>query len=288
MDATPALTPPVATESARPKHPQPPPRRTALLDSRPSLWLGWLSVLVGGYFAWANPIPKGPFSPVDLALVPVVLLLLYVIVRRWCDGRGAVAAVAMYLVLLGVTHATLAWPGGLAERNFSCAGSAQLLAGLGSLCLLEHLTLPLWIWCLVTVGATAFQPQFTFVPLLMMTLLRSRTVLVIGFIDKARAVALRCALLCLVVLVAKRTMGLHIPVRVDSITLPLAWWTSSWLLDGEALMPYFARVLITAILCVATVQNFRSWPAMGLVLLCGFLFVERGPRKTANETAQTA
>lgn len=278
MDASPALSLPSTTETASSRHAQPPPRRTQLLDSRFSLWLGWISVIVGGVLAWSNPIPKGPFSTVDLALSPIVALLLYVVVKRWCDDRGAVAAVIMYLSLLGVTHVTLAWPGGIAERNFSCAGSAQLLVGLGSLCLLEHLALPLWLWCAVAVVASAFQPQFTFVPLLMMTLLRSRTVLVIGFIDKARAVALRCALICLVVLVAKRSLGLPIPVRVDSVTLPLAWWTASWLLDGEALMPYFARVLISGILCVATVQNFRAWPAMGVLLLVAFTFSKRDPR----------
>lgn len=285
MDASPALSPPSVAENTPRQLAEPPPRRTQLLDSRYSLWLGWLAVLVGGAFAWSNPIPKGPFNTVDLALSPIVALLLYVIVKRWCDDRGAVAAVFMYLSLLGVTHATLAWPGGIAERNFSCAGSAQLLVGLGCLCLLEHLALPLWGWCLVAVSASAFQPQFAFVPLLMMTLLRSRTVLVIGFVDKARAAALRCALICLVVLIAKRSLGLPIPVRVDSVTLPLAWWTASWLLDGEALMPYFARVLISGILCVATVQNFRAWPAVGLVLLCGFLFAGRGQQRPSETSA---
>ena len=247
-------------------------------------------------------------ASLDFAATPLIAATLYVLVKRWCGGRSAVAAVVGWLALLAVSHSVAVSPieapeilanpqGGhdtlagvstqivvMAKRNLSCAGSGQVLVGLGSLCLLEHLVLPLWGWAALLVAASAFQPQFAFVPLLMMTLLRSRTILVVGFNDKARAAALRCALLACVVLVIKRSAGLHLPVRVDSVTLPLAWWTASWLLDGEALMPHVARILISGILCVSTVANFRAWPALGIVLLAAFVF--KSPTVVATEETE--
>lgn len=263
----------------------PPPRVRRLLDTSSATGLAWIAIIVGGFLTWVPPSAVND-KRVDLVLAPLVAALLHILVRRWSTPRAAWTAVGVYSLLLGLFEVA---PGllemRLIERNLTCAGAPQMLVGLGCLCLLEGLVLPLWAWSLLVIGASRMQPQVAFVPLLMMTLLRSRTVLVMGFIDKARAAALRCVALCLLLVIVKRAGGFDLPIRVDSVTLPLAWWTATWLLEGEALMPYAARVLISIILGISTVQGFRAWPALGLVLLCGFVAGAHGPRPEAAPPA---
>lgn len=241
------------------------PRTTPLLNSRASLALAWIGLGLGTIFVWWHP---SLYRLVDASLAPLVASILYIVVERWTNARGAKVAVCCYLLFLTISLTLLKSPG-LAARNLTFAGSAQLLVGLGALALLEHLALSPMVWSIVLVLASDFHPQFTFVPLLMMTLLTARQLLVVGFVDKARAAALRSSFLCVLVLLASRVLGSG-PLPRDGITLPLAWWIASWLLDGEALMPRVARVMLAIILSAVTVADFHPWPGLAIVFLLAY------------------
>lgn len=275
--------------------------------SSTQLALAWICLAVGALLVWMAPLPRAlveallPFlstisshppkgewamATVDALLSPLVCVLLFIFVRRWTDRRGAWASVALYVVLLVVWLSLLfEVPKALATRNFSVGGSAQLLVGLAGLLLLQARALPPLAWSAILVAASAFHPQYAFVPLLMVTIVEWRTVLTGPFIAQARGAALRCAGLSLLVQGALKLSG-RPGLPNEAVTMPLAWWLASWLLDGEPLMPGYVRALAAGIMCVSTVADFKPWPAIAVVLLVGWLASAReAPRAEIREHA---
>lgn len=249
--------------------------------SRMLVGLAWASLVTGGLLVWLDPRP----SPlVDILLAPLAAVLLYHFVERWTDPRGAWTAVVVALVIFVVSLTFFREvPGALATRNLAISGSAQLMVGLASLLLLQWQALPPMAWSVLLIIASGFHPQYAFVPLLMITIVEWRTVLVGSFIARARGAALRCAGLSVLVLWGLKLTGLG-GVPDDAVTLPLAWWLASWLLDGQPLMPVYIRALVAGILCVSTVQDFRPWPAMAVVLLVAWLLSARRQQQQGGLT----
>lgn len=241
--------------------------------------------MLGGAMVWteASGAPfwhdPRPHRLVDGILAPLVAIALYRLVTRWVDARAARVAVMLYAIgLLG--SLTVFAAGGLAARNLACGGSAQLLVGLCALLLLLGRALSPWPWSMLLLVASAFHPQIAFVPLLMMTLLEPRSLLVAGLVGEARGAAIRCAGLSMLAIGVSRAASLGV-VRVDAANLPMAWWIASWLMAGEVLMPPVGRGLVAVILCAVSVQDFHAWPAMALVFLAAFAAARLGATRPA-------
>ncbi|MBM3463780.1 MAG: hypothetical protein FJX76_16915 [Armatimonadetes bacterium] len=228
--------------------------------------LAWAGLAPGAWFCWRETRPE---PLVDALLAPLAAILLYGLVAWWTDRRAALAAVGVYAVLLilSLTAFDGASPG-VTERHLAVWGSPMLVVGLGGLVLLEGAQMNPLLWSVVMLAASNFHPQFAFVPLLAMTLLHPRPLLDTSRLWRTRGAAVRCILLSVMVIALTRTMVFWIhPVREDSVVLPAAWWVASWFMVGEVLMPLVGRALLVGILCLVTVADYPSWPAMGLVLL---------------------
>jgi hypothetical protein len=247
--------------------------------------MAWVGVVGGGLVIWSSP---GPHPVADALLAPLVAVLLYILVYRWTNYRGAIAAASLYLVAVAGWLALLSSVGGsLIARNLGCGGSAQLLVGLGAVMLLEARALPPLLWTIVLLAASNFHPQYAFVVLLLMTLLDPRTVLRRELLNESRGAALRCVALSAVAIYVARATAVGL-VRLDGVTLPLAWWISSWLLVGEFFMPRAVRGMLVAILCVVTVADYRSWPAMGLVLVFAYAVSRMDTRGRVQQATASA
>ena len=255
----------------------PGPLRNASCRLQPSAWT-WLALALGVVaLAWFEPRLDRPGLRTDVLLAPAVVLVLLRVLGFWTSPRVARLGALIYALQLG---ASLCWLdadfGGLAARNLSCAGSAELLVSLSCLDLLLARSVPPMAWCAIALLGTLGHPQYVFCPLLLMILVRPAPLLRAGLAEHMRACAVRCSLAAAVVLQASALARLH-SLRVDAVLLPAAWWIGSWLMVEEIFMPVMGRVLTVATFCACTVADFRPWPGLAvcLMLACAAMPLER-------------
>lgn len=253
----------------------------------PASWWPWLVVtLAGVVLAWAGP-GQPPNARSDFSLAPLVAFSLLRVLGFWTSRRAAWVGTSLYMLLLVSSYFVLDQDfGGLATRNLTCMGSAQLLVSLGFVELLLHRSLSPSLGSLLLLVASQVHPQFVFGPLLLMILVRPHVILRPGLIEELRSAALWSSLCSLGVLRGPmETSGLL--VRWDAVILPLAWWIGSWLMVEEVFMPPLGRLLTLGVFCSCTIPEFWCWPGMGLVLLATGIFEFLCPDKKADTRGAT-